>query len=75
MIQMPVVTPVSFETWSVKESVMPEADMPEWGNQEERGVDMEIVTAVACLASGSNAVILRHPKSVAVVSKLINELM
>lgn len=74
-LQMPIITPVASETWSAKESIMPEEDMPEWGSQEDRGVDMEVVTAVACLASGSNAVILKHPKAVATVSKLIKELM
>lgn len=74
-LQMPIITPVASETWSAKESIMPEEDMPEWGSQEDRGIDMEVVTAVACLASGSNAVILKHPKSVATVSKLIKELM
>ena len=49
--------------------------MPEWGSQEERGIDMEIETAAAVLASGSNAVILKHPASVAVISKLIKELV
>ena len=52
MLQMPVMTPVSGETWSVKESIMSEADMPEWGSREERGIHMEAVTAAACLASG-----------------------
>ena len=75
MLQMPVITPVSFETWSVKESMMPEADMPEWGCVEERGVHMEVVTATACLASGADAIILRHPASVATVSKFIKELI
>jgi acetyl-CoA decarbonylase/synthase complex subunit delta len=28
MLQMPVMTPVSGETWTVKESIMNEADMP-----------------------------------------------
>jgi len=75
MLQMPVITPVSAETWSVKESVMPEADMPEWGGQEARGIGMETVTAAACLASGSDAVILRHPASIKTISALINALM
>ncbi len=35
--------------------------MPEWGPVEERGIDMEIETAAAVLASGSNAVIVKHP--------------
>ncbi|MGI6094413.1 MAG: acetyl-CoA decarbonylase/synthase complex subunit delta [Lachnospiraceae bacterium] len=74
-LQMPIVTPVAGDAWSVKESVASEEDMPEWGPQEERGIAMEIMTAAADLASGSNAVILRHPQSVATISKMIKELM
>ena len=36
---------------------------------------MEVQTAAAVLASGSDAVILKHPKSVATISKMIKELM
>ena len=72
-LQMPIITPVADEAWNVKEAMASEADMPEWGSQEERGIDMEIETAAAVLASGSNAVILKHPASVAVISKLIKE--
>lgn len=64
MLQMPIITPVSADTWGVKEAIMPEADMPEWGSQEERGIEMEIVTAAAVLASGSDAVIMRHPEAI-----------
>ena len=75
MLQMPIVTPVADEVWNVKEAVVSEEDIPEWGPQEERGIQMEVVTASACLASGSNAVILRHPASIAAVSKMIRELI
>ena len=75
MLQMPVITPVYSEAWSVKESVVSEEDYPEWGPTEIRGVNMEISTAAACLAAGSNAVILQHPDSVAVISALIDALV
>ena len=75
MLQMPIVTPVSTETWGVKESIMPEAEMPEWGSLEERGIEMEVTTAAACLASGSDAVIMAHPAAVATVAKMISSLM
>ena len=75
MLQMPIITPVSNETWSVKESLVSEADMPEWGAREERAIDMEIETAAACLISGSDAVILRHPESVRTISELIAALV
>ncbi len=74
MLQMPIITPVSEQTWSVKESTATAEDMPEWGDAEERGIDMEVVTAAADLAAGSDAVILRHPESVKAVAKLIKEL-
>lgn len=75
MLQMPIMTPVSSDTWGVKEAVMAEADMPEWGNQEQRGIEMEITTAAAVLAGGSDAVIMRHPQAVKTIAKMISALM
>lgn len=75
MLQMPIITPVSADTWGVKESIMPEADMPEWGSQEERGIEMEIVTAAAVLASGSDAVIMRHPEAIRTIAAMIGKLV
>ena len=74
MLQMPIITPVASETWNVKEAMASEADMPEWGPQDERGIDMEIMTAAADLAAGSDAVILRHPQSVKTISEMIKAL-
>src|SRR5699024_2604039 len=75
MRQMPILTPVASETWNVKESVASEEDSPEWGSREERRISMEIMTAAADLVSGSNAVVLQHPQSVATISKMIKELV
>ena len=74
MLQMPIITPVSAETWGVKEATASEADMPEWGPEEERGIDMEVMTAAADLAAGSDAVILRHPEAVSTISRMIKAL-
>ena len=70
-LQVPVVTPVANEVWSAKEATVPEEEFPEWGPAEQRGIQMEIATAMACLASGSHAVILRHPASVEAVSRIV----
>ena len=75
MLQMPIVTPVSPETWGTKEAVLPEAEAPEWGPAEERGIEMEICTASACLVGGSNVVIMKHPASIATIAKFIDSLM
>ena len=74
-LQMPILAAVSLDTWNVKESTASEEDEPAWGNQEERAINMEISTAAADLTGGADAVILRHPASVATVKKFITELV
>ena len=74
-LQMPIISPVSTDTWGVKESSASEADEPAWGSQEERAISMEVATAAANLTGGADAVILRHPAAVATVKKFINELV
>lgn len=74
-LQMPIMTPVSPETWAVKESMASEADVPEWGNAEERGIEMEITTASACLVGGSDAVIMRHPAAIKAIHDMIAALV
>ena len=60
---------------SVKESVISEEDEPAWGGVEERAISMEVATAAADLTGGADAVVLRHPASVATVKKFITELL
>ena len=74
-LQMPIMTPVSTEAWGVKEAIMAEADMPEWGDAEERGIEMEITTAAACLTGGSDAVIMRHPAAIKAIADMIAALV
>ena len=74
-LQMPIMTPVSTEAWGVKEAIMSEADMPEWGDAEERGIEMEITTAAACLTGGSDAVIMRHPAAIKAIADMIAALV
>jgi len=74
-LQMPIIAPVSTDTWSVKESSASEEDEPTWGCREERAIGMEISTAAANLTGGADAVIMRHPAAVATIKKFINELV
>ena len=74
-LQMPILAPVSTDTWGVKESTASEADEPAWGCREERGIEMEIATAAANLTGGADAVVMRHPAAVAAIKKFINELI
>ena len=74
-LQMPILAPVSTDTWGVKESTATEDDEPAWGCREERGIEMEIATAAANLTGGADAVVMRHPAAVAAIKKFINELI
>jgi len=74
-LQMPIMAPVSTDTWTVKESTASEADEPAWGSVEERGIGMEVSTAAANLTGGADAVIMRHPVAIATIKKFINELV
>ena len=74
-LQMPIMSPVSPDAWSVKESTATEEDEPAWGSREERAIDMEVSTAAANLTGGADAVIMRHPAAVATIKKFITELV
>ena len=74
-LQMPIMSPVSPDAWSVKEATASEEDEPAWGSQEERGIAMEVSTAAASLTGGADAVIMRHPAAVATIRKFISELV
>ena len=74
-LQMPILAPVSTDTWGVKESTASEEDEPAWGCREERGIQMEIATAAANLTGGADAVVMRHPAAVAAIKKFIGELI
>lgn len=74
-LQMPIIAPVSPDTWSVKESSASEEDEPAWGSREERAIEMEVSTAAANLTGGADAVIMRHPAAVATIKKFITELV
>ena len=74
-LQMPILAAVCNDTWGVKESTASVEDEPAWGCQEERAISMEIATASADLVGGADAVVLRHPASVATIKKFITELI
>lgn len=74
-LQMPVITPVSLETWGVKETVAEKEDAPEWGEREDRGIAMEVSTAASIITVGADAVVVRHPKSFETLKSFVNALV
>lgn len=73
-LQIPIITPVSFDVSHVKEAIADESDQPEWGGSEKRSIAMEVSTATAVLVGGADAVILRHPESIKTIKSFISEL-
>ena len=74
-LQMPILATVSLDTYGVKESTASEDDEPAWGSREERAIGMEVSTAAADLTGGADAVVLRHPATIATIKQFINELV
>jgi acetyl-CoA decarbonylase/synthase complex subunit delta len=74
-MQEPILGDVGMYVWKVKETQAIEADVPQWGNLEERGIAWEAVTAMSLLLAGADLLIMRHPKAVEAVKKVIEELM
>jgi acetyl-CoA decarbonylase/synthase complex subunit delta len=75
IMQPPMLGDVGMYVWKIKETQASETDMPEWGSAEERGIAWEAVTAVSLLVSGAELLIMRHPKAVEAVQKMIEELI
>ena len=73
-LQMPILATVALDTYGVKESTASEEDEPAWGSREERAIGMEVSTAAADLTGGADAVVLRHPASIATIKQFITEL-
>lgn len=74
-MQPPMLGDVGMYVWKLKETQAPEADLPQWGPAEERAIAWEAVTATALLIAGADLLIMRHPKAVEAVEKVIEELV
>ncbi len=74
MMSMPVIADVGYESWRSKEAKSPDEEFPEWGAAAKRGPTWEIATAITLLQSGVDIIRMRHPKAVAVIKKLIDEM-
>jgi len=74
-MQPPLLGDVGMYGQKIKEVVASESDIPQWGSLEERGVAWEAATATAMLIAGTNLLIMRHPKAIETVKKVIEELI
>jgi len=71
MIQSPMITDISI-AWSAKEAYRRNEKL---GDEKQRAIFWEVASALAALMAGANALILRHPRSVAITRKAVDELI
>lgn len=70
----PFICFIGHEAWRAKEAKAKAAEFPSWGNETERGIIWEAVTAAALIQAGGDLLVMRHPKAAERVSEYINEL-
>lgn len=75
MMGVPVVCQVGQEAWRAKEAKATTEEAPQWGPGDERGPMWEAMTAISLLQAGSDLLIMRHPKAVALAKKAIDALV
>ena len=76
MMALPVVCLAGPEAWRPKEPNASDAEAgPGWGEQKDRGIMWEAMTATALLQAGGDLVLMRHPEAVKIVKAHIDALM
>jgi len=75
MLATPIIATVGYEAWRAKEANASETEFPAWGNQAERGILWEAMTATALLQGGVHLIVMRHPEAISLVKKNIADLM
>ncbi|MFZ5586227.1 MAG: acetyl-CoA decarbonylase/synthase complex subunit delta, partial [Thermodesulfobacteriota bacterium] len=72
---LPMINNVGNEVWKSKEAKLSDAEAPDLGDSSMRGVLMEATAAVSFLLAGGDIIILRHPKSLALVKGFMDKLL
>jgi acetyl-CoA decarbonylase/synthase complex subunit delta len=75
MLSLPTMGTVGFDAWKTKEAIAGVDEFPGWGEQMERGILWEAVTASSLIQSGLDIPVMRHPEAVKLVRKNIDDLM
>ena len=75
MTAMPMICNVGEESWRQKESKAAEGVPEAWGDNDERALLWEKITATSLLYSGADIVVLRHPRTVESTKAVLDNLM
>jgi len=75
MLSMPLISFVGQEVWRTKEAKTGDEVSKDWGPAKDRGALLEMATAVSYINSGSDILVMNHPKAVEETKKVIIELL
>jgi len=73
-IASPFICFVAQEAWRTKEARSNESEFPLWGNEAERGIIWETITASSLIQAGADILVMRHPKAAKNISSYIDKL-
>jgi acetyl-CoA decarbonylase/synthase complex subunit delta len=73
MLSQPMISITGPDVWKTREASLPEAEMPEWGSLEERGIYWEATTGIALLQAGADLLVLTHPQAMDIVKKALSK--
>jgi len=73
-LQFPMYCNLGYEVWKTKEAKLPDNEM-DMGEAKPRGILMEAITVSTLLASGGDILILRHPETLKLGKKLVDEML
>jgi len=74
-VASPFICFVGQESWRAKEARASMREFPAWGEESERGIIWEAVTAVALMQAGGDILVMRHPRAIEKINKYIDKLM
>ena len=75
MTAMPMICNVGIESWRQKEAKASEGVPAGWGDNKQRAILWEEVTAMALLNAGANIITLRHPRTLETIKATIDKLL
>ncbi|MBU2495097.1 MAG: acetyl-CoA decarbonylase/synthase complex subunit delta [Candidatus Omnitrophica bacterium] len=73
-LQFPMVANFATDVWKKKETKTTEEEEPRLGNAEKRGILLEALTATTLLLAGADLLVMRHPESIRLVRRIIEQL-
>jgi acetyl-CoA decarbonylase/synthase complex subunit delta len=74
-LQYPMINNIGNEVWKAKEAKLTTEEAPTLGDAAKRAVLMEAVASVSYLLAGSDIMILRHPETVKLVKKFMDQMV